>query len=420
MTGQTLSEKILGRAAGRPVRAGQFVEVEPDWAYMVDDTISLILHYLAEAGVERVRYPERIALFYDHFAPADNASNASDQRRGREFAASAGIAHFFDVGSGISHQIAVERGIARPGQVAFNADSHTTTLGAVGCFGTGLGGAEMAYVWATGRIWLRVPPTIRIVLSGALAPRVDAKDVILTLLGSIGARAATYRAIEYHGDGVGNLPMSSRMTLCNMGVEMGAKVALVPVDDTTIAHYAALGIPIDPDSGRPDAGAVYERTETLDLSSVRPMVACPHTVDNVRPADAMVDVPIHQAFLGSCTNGRLEDLEVAATILKGRKVCRGVRMIVTPASSEVYRAALKSGVLEVLTDAGCAVTTPGCGPCAGLHMGVLGDGETCLSSASRNFLGRMGNRNASVYIGSPATVAASAVRGRICDPRDLA
>lgn len=419
MVGQTLSEKILSRGAGRAVRAGQFIEVEPDWAFMVDDTVGLILTYLADAGVTRVRYPERIALFYDHFAPADNAANATDQRRGREFAAQSGIARLFDVGSGISHQIVVERGLVRPGQIAVNADSHTTTLGAVGCFGTGLGAAEMAYVWATGRIWLRVPATVRVRLIGALASGVDAKDVMLALLGQLSARVATYQAIEFHGEGVARLSMASRLTLCNMGVELGAKAALVPVDAVTVSHFARLGIDINPDAGRPDADAAYEKTVTLDLGTVGPMVACPHTVDNVQPIRDLGPVPIHQAFLGTCTNGRLEDLRAAAVVLRGKRVAGGVRMIVTPASREVYKSALQEGVLQVLTDAGCVVTTPGCGACAGLHMGVLGDGETCISSSSRNFLGRMGNRNAAVYLGSPATVAASALRGCISDPRDV-
>ncbi len=418
-SGQTLSEKILSRAAGERVRAGQFVDVEPDWAFMVDDTVGAVLTYLAAAGVTKVRHPERIALFYDHFAPADTASNASDQHRGRHFATSAGIHRFFDVGSGISHQVAVEKGLVLPGQLAFNADSHTTTLGAVGCLGTGLGAAEMAYVWATGRIWLRVPATIRIELTGALPTGIDAKDAVLTLLGAHGARAATYQAVEYHGSGVGHLDMASRMTFCNMAVEMGAKAALVPVDAITLAHFAALGVPVDAEAGRPDPDAVYHRTLVLDLSAVRPMVACPPTVDRVMPVAELGTVPIHQAFLGSCTNGRLEDLRRAAEVLRGRQVAPGVRMIVTPASREVHRAAIKEGVLEVLADAGCVVTPPGCGACAGLHMGVLGAGETCISSANRNFVGRMGSREAYVYLGSPATVAASAVLGRIADPREL-
>ena len=417
--GQTLGEKILSRAAGHRVNAGQFVDVEPDWAFMVDDTVGAVLNYLAAAGITRVRHPDRIALFYDHFAPADNASNAGDQRRGREFSSSVGIRNFFDVGSGISHQVAVEKGLVRPGQVAFNADSHTTTLGAVGCFGTGLGAAEMAYVWATGRIWLRVPATIRVDVTGTLQQGVDAKDAVLSLLGAVGARAATYRAIEYHGEAIGRVDMASRMTFCNMGVEMGAKVAFVPVDAITLAHFAALGIAVDADAGRPDDNAVYERRIALDLNAVSPMVACPPRVDNVLPVRELGTVPIHQAFLGSCTNGRLEDLRRAAAILKGRRVAPGVRMIVTPASRDVYRAAIKEGVLEVLADAGCVITSPGCGPCAGLHMGVLGDGETCISSANRNFVGRMGSRDSLVYLGSPATVAASAVLGRIADEREL-
>lgn len=418
--GQTLAEKCLSRAAGAPVKAGQFVEVEPRWAFTIDDTIGLILTYLKDCGVERVARPERIALFYDHFAPADSAANATDHVRGRRFAAAAGIPHFFDVGSGISHQVAVEKGIVEPGQIALNTDSHTTTLGAVGCFGTGIGAAEMAYVWATGRIWFRVPPTLRVDLAGALPAATDAKDVILALLRQLTARGATYKAIEFHGPALATLSMAQRMTLSNMGPELGAKVALVPADAVTAEHYRRLGRAVDLEAGQPDADAVYHETVSLDLDALEPMVACPHTVDNVKPARAAGGAAIDQAFLGSCTNGRLEDLRAAASILRGRRLASGVRMIVTPASREVYLAALREGLVEALTEAGCTLTTPGCGPCAGLHLGVLGDGETCISSSSRNFLGRMGNRSAAVYLGSAATVAASALTGRITDPRDIA
>ena len=417
--GQTIAEKILSKSYGSPVKIGQFIEVQPDWAFMIDDTVGLILKYLSQAGVKKLNNPERIALFYDHYAPAESAMNATDQRNGRIFAKEAGIKHFFDVGNGISHQIAIEKGIVLPGQIAFNTDSHTTTLGAVGCFGTGLGAAEMAYVWATGKIWLRVPTTIKLVLEGNLVDGVDAKDIVLTLLGQLGSRAATYQSIEYHGSGLKNLGMSARMTLCNMGVEMGAKTTFVPPDQITKMHYEKLGIKVEIEDGSPDLDANYSRSVNLDLGSVVPMVACPHTVDNVAPANTLKKVKIDQAFLGSCTNGRLEDLQIAAKILSGKKISNHVRMIVTPASQKIYLDAINDGTVSVLIEAGCTITTPGCGACAGLHMGVLGDGETCIASSSRNFKGRMGNRNSSVYIGSPATVAASALLGCINDPREL-
>jgi 3-isopropylmalate dehydratase large subunit len=415
----TLAEKILSRAAGKPVTAGQYVEVSPDWCFTVDDTIGLIIKYHREVGVQRLAAPQRIGMFFDHFAPADSREHASDQSAGRAYAREHGITHCFEVGQGISHQVCVERGLVRPGQLVFNSDSHTTTLGAVSCFGTGLGAAETAYVWAAGRIWLRVPPTIRVTLTGRLQPRVAAKDACLALLRAHGSRVATYRAIEFHGEAAAALDMASRLTLCNMGVEMGAKAAMFPTDAVTAAHFADLNISIDPEVGRPGPGAVYERELTLDLSTVEPLAARPHTVDNVGELLELQGVAINQAFLGSCTNGRLEDLRAAADILRGRHVAPGVRLIVTPASAQVLSVALREGIIEVLTAAGATVTTPGCGACAGLHSGVLGDGEVCISSSSRNFRGRMGNPNAFVYLASPATVAASAVVGRIVDPRSF-
>jgi 3-isopropylmalate/(R)-2-methylmalate dehydratase large subunit len=415
----TLAEKILSRAAGEKVSAGQYVEVSPDWCFTVDDTIGLIIQYHQEAGVTRLAAPSQVGIFYDHYAPADNREHASDHSAGRAYAREHGITRLFDVGQGISHQVCVERGLIVPGQLVFNSDSHTTTLGAVACFGTGLGAAETAYVWATGKIWLRVPPTIRIVLTGALGTGVDAKDACLALLRAHGTRLATYRAVEFHGEGAASLDMASRLTLCNMGVEMGAKTALFPADAVTARHFAQLGIPIDLQAGRPEADASYEREVTFDLSDVEPLAARPHAVDDVCDVRDLEGIPIQQAFLGSCTNGRLEDLRAAAAILNGRHIAAGVRMIVTPASSQVFAAAMREGIIEILTAAGAIVTTPGCGPCAGLHLGVLGDGEVCISSSSRNFKGRMGNPNASIYLASPATVAASAVAGRITDPRSL-
>jgi homoaconitate hydratase family protein len=420
MSGMTMAEKILSHASGHAVRAGQFVEVRPDRCFTVDDTIGMIIKYHREAGITALADPDKLAIFCDHYAPADSREHATDHSEGRAYARKHGISRFFEVGQGISHQVTIDRGLARPGELVFNSDSHTTTIGAVGCFGTGLGAAETAYVWATGGIWLKVPPTIRIELQGTLPPGVDAKDACLALLQTHGARLATYRAIEFHGPAVASLNLASRMTLCNMGVELGAKAAMFPADATTTAHFAHLGIDIDLNAGIPDPDAVYERSVTLDLSTLQPLTARPHTVDNVGLACDVGEIRIDQAFLGSCTNGRIEDFRAAAAILSGRKVADGVRMIVTPASAQVLQMALAEGLIEIMTSAGCIITTPGCGACAGLHLGVLGDGEVCISSSSRNFQGRMGNPNASIYLASPATVAASAVAGRIIDPRQLA
>jgi 3-isopropylmalate dehydratase large subunit len=419
MKPQTLAEKILSRAAGRPVAADDIVEVTPDRCFTVDDTIGTVIRYHRDAGVTRLARPDRIGIFCDHYAPANTAEHASDHRAGRLYAAAHGIENFFEVGEGISHQICVERGLVLPGELVFNSDSHTTTLGAVGCFGTGLGAAETAYVWATGQIWLRVPTTLRIRLEGRLAPHVDAKDACLALLQTHGARLATYQAIEFTGPGAQNLGIANRMTLCNMGVELGAKTAFFAADGVTEAHYRSLGIAIDLAAAQPDADAIYARDLTLDLSAIEPLVACPHTVDNIDTAGNQRDVAIDQAFLGSCTNGRLEDLRAAARILAGRHVAPGVRMVVTPASAWVLEAAMREGLIQTMLAAGATLTTPGCGACAGLHLGVLGDGEVCISSSSRNFQGRMGNARASIYLASPATTAASAVMGRITDPRSL-
>lgn len=415
----TLAEQILSRAAGRAVRAGDIVEATPDRCFVPDDTIAMVMHHLSRAGVTKLAAPERLGVFYDHYSPVETTANASVHAAGRRFIEQHRIAHFFDVGDGISHQISVERGLVRPGQLAFNADSHATTMGAVGCFGTGLGATETAYVWATGSIWLRVPATIRIILDGELVPGVEAKDIRLTLLKKFGTRGATYRAVEFQGSGLAALGMAGRMTLCNMVVEMGGKTALVAPDVVTSAHFAALGAPLDGPLPTPDAHATYDTAHAVDLGELLPMASQPHAVDRVAPVVSLGGPRIDQAFLGTCTNGRLEDLRVAAAILAGRKIAKGVRMIVTPASRLVYAVALREGIFETLIEAGCIITTPGCGACAGIHQGVLGDGEVCVSSGSRNAAGRMGSREAAIYLASPATVAASAVTGRLTDPREF-
>jgi 3-isopropylmalate dehydratase large subunit len=412
----TLAEKIMSRLAGRPLAAGDFVELGPDWTFSLDDGIGLVDRYFNKYGVTRIAAPEKIAVFFDHFAPADTPLHAHVQKLGRELCERYGITRLFDVGEGISHQIAIETGLVRPGQMITNTDSHTTTAGGVGAVGCGIGVAEMAYLWTYGKLWFMVPESVRIELVGSLPEGVAAKDAVLTLLGMLSARGALYASVEYHGSGVASLNIPERMTLCNMGIEMGAKFAVVPGDEVTRAHYAGLGIDVG-DMPQPDAGAVYRASHRLDLSSVEPMVSAPHKVDNVVPVQTLKGVKINQAFLGTCTNGRFEDLKVAADILKGRRIARGVRMVVTPASRLVYLRALREGVVETLIEAGCTVTTPGCGACAGIHQGVLTENEVCVSSSSRNFLGRMGNRGALIYLGSPATVAASALTGAITDPR---
>ncbi|GAB3654466.1 3-isopropylmalate dehydratase large subunit [Ramlibacter alkalitolerans] len=414
----TLAEKVMGRLAGRAVRAGEMVEIAPDWTFALDDGIGLIDQNFRRYGVEKLARPDRIALFYDHYAPADTPLHAQMHRIGRQLFERFGLPRerLFDVGAGISHQVAVESGMVLPGQMLTNMDSHTITIGAVGALGCGIGGAEMASLWAHGKLWFRVPESIRIDLEGTLPAGTCAKDLVLSILARLTARGAIYNAIEYHGPALAGLSIPERMTLCNMGIEMGAKFAVVPGDAVTRAHFEALGIDAGEMPG-PDPGASYRVQHRFDLSTVEPLVSAPSKVDNVHPAAQFAGTRIHQAFLGTCTNGRLEDLEQAAAILKGKRVASGVRMVVTPASRQVYSRAMQSGVLQVLLDAGATITTPGCGACAGMHQGVLAAEEVCISSSSRNFLGRMGHRDALVYLGSPATVAASALRGTITDPR---
>jgi 3-isopropylmalate dehydratase large subunit len=416
----TLAEKVMGRLAGRRVRAGEMVEIGPDWTFALDDGIGLIDQNFRRHGVERLARPERIALFFDHYAPADTPLHAHVQRIGRKLFERFALPRerLFDVGEGISHQVAIESGLVRPGQMVTNMDSHTISVGAVGALGCGIGGAEMAYLWAHGSLWFRVPESIRIELAGTQPPGVAAKDVVLEVLRRLTARGAIYASIEYHGDAVAAMTIPGRMTLCNMGIEMGAKFAVVPGDSVTRAHYERLGLDVG-DMPQPDADAAYAARHRIDLSSLVPLLAAPHKVDNVHPVSAFADVEIQQAFLGTCTNGRFEDLAVAAAILKGRRVAPGVRMVVTPASRRTYARALEAGVIATLVDAGVTVTTPGCGACAGIHQGVLAEDEICIASGSRNFLGRMGHRDAQVYLASAATVAASALAGRITDPREV-
>ncbi|MBU1444609.1 MAG: 3-isopropylmalate dehydratase large subunit [Gammaproteobacteria bacterium] len=416
----TLAEKVMGRLAGTTVRAGEMVEIGPDWTFALDDGVGLIDQNFKRYGVDRLARPDRIALFYDHYSPADTPLHAQMHRIGRQLFEKFDLPRerLFDVGAGISHQIAVESGMVLPGQMLVNMDSHTITVGAVGALGCGIGGAEMAYLWAHGKLWFRVPESMRIELVGALPPGTCAKDLVLTILGRLTARGAIYNAIEYHGPALAGLSIPERMTLCNMGIEMGAKFAVVPADPVTRAHFESLGI--DPgEMPQPDAGASYRAHHRFDLSAVEPLVSAPSKVDNVHPVGQFAGTRINQAFLGTCTNGRLEDLASAAAILKGKRIASGVRMVVTPASREVYSRAMQAGVLQVLLDAGATITTPGCGACAGMHQGVLAADEVCISSSSRNFLGRMGHRDALVYLGSPATVAASALTGAITDPRAL-
>jgi len=410
----TISEKIFSRASGHRAEAGEIVEAEVDYAMSHDGTSVLAIKAFTEMGSERVWDPERIVVPFDHIVPANNSTAADLQRMVRSWARDQGIVHFFEGGRGICHQVFPEEGFALPGTLLVGADSHSCTYGAFGAFGTGVGATDMAEIYSRGRLWFKVPETIAVRISGRLGEMVLAKDLTLMLVGAIGADGATYRALEYLGETVESLSISGRMTLCNMGVEMGAKAAIVPADGTTEEYLRgrARG-PYQP--VRSDPGS-YDAEMEFDVSDLSPQVAVPFRVDQVRPVGDLAGTEVDQVFIGTCTNGRLEDLEVAARILKGREV--KARTLVIPASREVFLQALSSGVLEALVRAGAMIGTPGCGPCLGAHMGVISEGEVCLSTANRNFPGRMG-KGGLVYLASPATAAASAISGEITDPREV-
>ncbi|MEM1990964.1 MAG: 3-isopropylmalate dehydratase large subunit [Candidatus Bathyarchaeia archaeon] len=413
-----ISEKILALAAGKDyVKPGDIVETMVDMAMINEITGPLAIQMFRRIGLQKVWDNKRIVLVLDHQVPADSVKSAELHKIMRAFAMEQNIPYLYDVGNGgICHQVMVEKGHVMPGELIVGADSHTCTYGALGAFATGIGSTEMAAVFATGKIWLKVPSTIRINVTGKFQKFVTPKDLILDVIGKIGADGAIYKAIEFTGSTVREMNISGRLTICNMAVEMGAKTGIIEPDEKTIQYVQAR-------TNRAfkilksDIDASYERTMEFNVDCLEPMVACPHSVDNVKKVKYVENIDVDQAFLGSCTNGRLEDLELAARILKGRKIKKGVRMLITPASSEVYLQALEKGFLEIFIKAGAYVCNPTCGACFGGHMGLLAAGEVCISSSNRNFIGRMGSPEAEIYLASPATVAASAVEGKITDPR---
>jgi len=416
--GLTFAQKVLAQKAGLDrVDVGQIVEIEPD-VCMSHDNTAAIAKTFAKIGVKRVKDPDKFVIVLDHTVPASEEKYALGHKEIREFVEANGIMRFYDVGVGICHQVLPEMGFALPGRVVLGSDSHTTTYGAFGAFAAGVGRSEMAVLYATSKIWLKTPASYKIVVDGKLEDPVTAKDLILQIIGSLGADGALYKSVEYTGKAVRKMSLSSRMVLCNMAVEMGAKNGYCAPDEKTEdflkkraeAKYAAVF---------PDEDAVYERVFEFDASALEPQVSRPHTVDNVSPVGDVAGTPIHQGLLGTCTNGRMEDLRLAAKILKGRKLAKGVRLLVLPASQEILIDAVKDGLVETFVRAGALLLNPGCGPCLGAHQGVMAPGEVCISTANRNFKGRMGSPDAETYLGSPATVAASVVTGVITDPREF-
>jgi len=415
--GQTMAEKIFSHHLGRPVEAGELVVAEVDFMMGQDGTSPLAIQAFRELGGERVHDPSRLALVIDHSAPSPLEGISNLHAMMREFASRQG-AKLYDVGCGVCHCLLPEQGHVAPGDIVIGADSHTTTYGAIGAFSTGVGSTDLAAAMLTGKLWFKVPHTLRLELRGSLAPGVYSKDVALFLAGRLTADGATYLAVEYGGEVISSLSVEARFTISNMAVEMGAKAGLMEADDKVLRWLEGrVSRPFQPVS--PDPDAAYRERMEFDLGGLGPMVALPHRVDNVKPVEEVEGTPVQEAVIGTCTNGRLEDLEVAARILSGRRVSPGVRLIVAPASRQVLMEAVRRGIVERLLEAGAALVTPGCGPCVGTHNGVPADGENVISTANRNFKGRMGNANAFIYLASPATVAASAVAGKITDPRRM-
>ncbi len=416
--GKTFAEKALGKAAGEEVKTGQVVTVEPHFC-MSHDNAAPISKIFGKIGVTKVWKPDHLVFILDHAVPAPTDKHAENHKIIRAFVKDQGIENFYDVNSkgGVCHQIMCENGYALPGLVMAGSDSHTCTYGALGAFSTGIGRSEMAATWATGKIWFRVPESMKITVTGSLKKGVSAKDLILKIIGDIKADGADYMSVEFHGPGIEAMSIAERMTLCNMGIEMGAKNAVCPPDKKVMEHIRGIAKTDEWEAMWADDDAVYAQELEYDLGALEPGVAKPHTVDNFAPVSKVKGEQIHQAFLGSCTNARIEDLRAAAAILKGKEVA--VRTIVIPASWGVYRQAMKEGLIDVFLDAGCVISNPGCGPCMGNHEGILAPGETCISTANRNFKGRMGNKESFIYLASPMTVAASALKGEITDPREV-
>ena len=419
MSGATFAQKVLARAAGvESVTVGEIVEPYPD-LIMSHAASWRCIRTLERLGTDRLFDPDRIAMVMDHNSPAHSPKTAADQKLCREFARAHGIRRFYDVDAGIAHVVLMEDGHVAPGMLLIGTDSHSTIYGALGAAGTGVGFSEVAATWVAGYLWMRVPESIKVVIDGPLGAGVSAKDVMLALVGRLSADGATYASVEFHGSYVAGLSVSERMTMCNLAMELGAKFAFVPPDQVTRQFLAERGV--EGSAARelhPDPGATYAEAVEVDGPGLAPQVACPHAVDNVRPIDEVAGTKVDQVFIGSCANAKYEDLVEAAAILRGRKVAGGVRLLVTPASRHVVERAVRSGVYADLLEAGALITNPGCGACAG-DGGVMADGEVTLSTANRNFQGRMGSYEASIYLASPAVAAATAVRGVISDPRSL-
>ena len=427
--GMTVVEKILARASGlSSVKAGDIVEPNVDLA-MSHENAALVINQFLEiyqgTGLEpKIWNPSKVSIIFDHRVPAESPKTASNQKKIRDFVAANGIAKFHDIRGdvgGICHQVLPENGYVRPGFVVVGTDSHTTSHGALGAFAFGIGATEMASVWALGFVLnVEVPATIKVNVTGKFKKFVGPKDLILHLIGKLTAEGANFKVIEFHGPTIKKMSTSGRLAICNMSVEAGATSGIVPADDETVCYLREeAGMKRKIHLVIPDSNAVFERVVDIDVSNLEPQIACPHTVDNVKPVKEVKGTKINQIVIGSCTNGRLDDLEIAAKIIKGKKVAQGIRMLIFPASARIYNQALAKGYIGEFMKAGAVVMNSGCGPCLGIHEGALGDGEVALSTTNRNFKGRMGNPKSEVYLCSPAVAAASAMKGVITDPTKI-
>lgn len=418
--GMTMTQKILAAHAGlNKVETGQLIEADLDLILGNDVTAPVAIREMEKINTKGVFHKDKIALVPDHFTPNKDIKSAKHCKSVREFARKYDITNYFEIGEmGIEHALLPEKGLVVAGDVVIGADSHTCTYGALGAFSTGVGSTDMAAGMATGKAWFKVPGAIRFVLTGELAEWVSGKDIILHIIGMIGVDGALYKSMEFTGDGIENLSMDDRFTIANMAIEAGAKNGIFPVDEKTIAYmkeHSKKEFKIY----EPDEDAVYDETYTIDLSKLKPTVAFPHLPENTKTIDQVGEIKIDQVVIGSCTNGRIEDLRIAAKILKGRKVAKGIRVIIFPATQAIYLRAMQEGLLEIFIKAGAVVSTPTCGPCLGGHMGILADGERAVATTNRNFVGRMGHVDSEVYLASPAVAAASAVTGRISGPKEL-
>jgi len=416
--GMTFAEKVLAMKAKKDrVIPGEIVMIEPDYVLSHDNSAAIYGKF-KQIGAKQVKYPDRVLIILDHCVPAATEKYATNHKEIRGFVEKYQIPNFYDINTGVCHQVTIEKGFARPGRLIVGSDSHTVSYGALGAFSAGIGRSEAAAIWATGEIWLKVPNSYKVVLSGKIPGNITAKDIMLYLIGKVGADGALYKSVEFTGSAVAEMTVADRIVFSNMAVEMGAKNGFFAPDEKTKEYLKAIGAQ-DYTVVLPDEDAEYEKVIEIDVEKISPQIAKPHTVDNVCPVPDVKGTEIQQALIGTCTNGRIEDLRAAAAVVKGKTVNKKVRLLVFPASMEIYKQAMKEGLLETFIDAGAIVMNPGCGPCLGAHEGALAPGENCISTANRNFKGRMGCKDSGIFLASPETVAASAIYGSIVSVEGL-